>query len=492
MKQTGSGTKGSGVRRFRERGTQAVLKVMHEASRIWGNVRAFLTRDVWEKNPRDCPFIQATLLRGLRITILTWRGIFSDELTLRASALTYITLISLIPMLIVGLSLARSFGFGDETIQNLMDMMSDMPEQVQEFFSDMLEQVQQTTRFSSLGWLGVAPLIITATMVLSSTESMFNRIWGISKSRNVIRRTSNYISLLVVVPFLMGIGSTIAVQLQDEAVVRSLGAIAPIYGYLLKKIPLITVWAGFSFLYIVLPNVRVRFVPALVGGLVASTLWVVWQRLYIQLQVGVVRYNVLYGTFAFLPIFLFWLYVGWIILLLGSEIAFAMQNHNTIHMERHAQKAGARARQLLALSVLCDAARALKGEGAAVATSWYSEEKRVPVRLLNEVMGQLEEGGYMAPVSDTAGDGRYVLIRAPENIAVKDILDLIEKGGTDLRNLGLGQVGQSLLATMDRLDRSAAETLEGVTVLTLITADGKDEPSGVTGNGKHTENRKTT
>jgi len=192
MKRNRNEGKTTDLARIRVKGKALGMKIVHETGRIWSASIAFVRRDVWEKNPRDCTFLQATALRALRIVILTWRGIFSDELTLRASALTYITLISLIPMLIVGLSLARSFGFGDETIQNLMDMLSDMPEQVQDFFSDILEQVQQTTRFSSLGWLGVAPLIITATPVLSLSAShgWLNQVhWIVAVPSPMIERT---------------------------------------------------------------------------------------------------------------------------------------------------------------------------------------------------------------------------------------------------------------------------------------------------------------
>lgn len=415
----------------------------------------FVLHDVWTLEIGSASSIKALLVRILRTAVLVIRGIRDDELPIRASALTYATLMSIVPLLGFIFAIFKGFGAAEQ-MQNVTAWMEHMPAEFQTAIQRILE-VAQNTNLIQLGSFGLVIVLLTSIMVLSGVENSFNRIWGISRSRNILRRTTNYISILVVVPFLIIIASTVTATLQSPAIIEQLGAVKSVYRSLLQLTPAFTAWVAFTFLYVFMPNIRVKLIPALVSGFVGSLLWLGWQKIYIALQVGVARYSALYGTFASIPIFMVWLYVGWIIILLGAEVAYAAQNEDTYHLEMGSAEASVRTRIMLAIAIVVETARAQrKGQGTVDAAS-IAHGSRVPIRLINETVETLVKANILGEIADRPA--QYTLLRSPDVLHVRDVYNVIVDSGSGPEVFGVQKMDVTVSDMMQEADSFLDEKL---------------------------------
>ena len=378
-----------------------------KANQSWQRFKQFVTEDVWEIDVTSLSARRSLPIRLLRVGQIVFRGFQEDDLPVHASALTFVTLMSLVPMLAVAFALLKGFGFGQERVQVLLGWTEAMPAEFQAFIQQVLDIVS-TTNFAAMGWVGLGFVIFTAILVLGSVEITFDRIWGVTRSRNVLRKVANYVSILVLVPVLIGIAGTLETTLHG-AVPFMPQAVGSAVRSIMRLTTLFTTWLAFFCLYMFLPNTRVRVLPAIISSLAGAIVWVIWQRAFITLQLGVARYNAIYGTFASVPIFLAWLYTSWVIILLGAELAFALQNASTYSMESAAINASYKSRFMLTLSIVLHAAEAMTGDKPRFSTSAFARTRHVPIRLLNDLVRMLVRAGYLAEIAgpeSSYGGGR--------------------------------------------------------------------------------------
>jgi len=425
----------------------------------------FFTRDIWQSDLYTLTGIRGFIKRLLRIAELVIRGFRDDNLTVQASALTFTTLVSLVPLLAIALSLLRGLGAGDAFIANIHDNIDEMPTEFQAFVLQMLDIVNRTN-FWALGWVSVVILFVSVIQVLSSVEASFNQVWGVKKSRAMWRRFVNYISVVVVVPVLILVAFAINASLSSQAVIAQLGEAAGIYQMLLRILPFIATTIAIFFLLAFVPNTSIRLRPALVSAVITAIMWIVWQKIYVLSQVGMSRSNAIYGTFASIPIFLLWLYVSWVIILLGAELCFALQNHVTYDLERTAGRANNRARIMLAFSIVLHAGHSfLTGKGVFNAAE-FAAIHRIPVRLINELVGVLARGGLLVEVAGQ--DACYVLCRPLEEISLKQIVALVSQDGSGPERFGFGQDAPAVFAAMNCLDHAVEGALAGTSIRQLL------------------------
>ena len=195
-------------------------------------VRRFVFHDLWTVQATETTGPFRLVVRTLRVCVLVIRGFSDDALPVHAAALTFATVMSLIPIMAIIFSVLQAIGVGGEQIHALTEWTQQMPVETQEFIERILD-VAQKTNFAALGGIGVVVLLIFATAVLSNIENSFNRIWGIRKSRNPVRRTINYISIIVVVPVLIAVSGTVSAFLNSPALVSRMGSISFIYTFLI-------------------------------------------------------------------------------------------------------------------------------------------------------------------------------------------------------------------------------------------------------------------
>ena len=437
----------------------------------WMRLQKFLMHEVWDIELSTLSTGKSLPIRLVRVAQLIIKGFTEDDLAVHASALTFVTLMSIVPLLAVGFAILKGFGFGQNQINALLEWKGSMPEQFQTFVDSVLNIVN-TTNFAGLGWAGLGFVIFTAVIMLAATEVTFNRIWGITQMRTPLRQAANYISVIVLVPLLILAASTVEASLKGMLPILP-ESVSFVVRNLLRLTSLFMTWLAFLFLYLFLPNTRVRVSSALVASLVGGTFWVVWQKVYISLQMGVGRYNAIYGTFASVPIFLAWLYMSWVIILLGAELAFALQNAATYRVESTADSANAESRVALALSIVVRAAESMTGRGAPFETSAYAREQKVPIRLLNGMVRLLVQNGFLAEMAGK--EGSFILLKAPAAIGVKEIVDVVIQAGARPESLGLTNLSAPVVGALRKMEDGMTGLLAKTTIQDLIQtlkADG--------------------
>ena len=411
--------------------------------------------------------------RLIRVGHLLFRGYADDDLTIHASSLTFVTLTSLVPILAVGFALVKGFGFGADQLATVeqMEWFLQMPAQWQEFVQKILNIVN-TTNFAALGWIGLAFFVLTAVLLLANVEKSFNRVWGVDKNRSLLRQIANYTSVLVLVPVLIGLAGALKAQVAITRKVLDVDVNA--WAQNLASFGIL--WLVIGFLYVFVPNTRVRLRSAFTSSLLTTLVFLGWMRMFTVMQTGVVNYNRIYGAFAAVPVFMLWMYVTWVILLLGAEFTFALQNSDTYQLESAADTASMRSRILVALMVLRRAGRAMAGEREMFDAAAFARQVKAPIRLINSVVATLAKRGYLAQVASR--DAGYVLMRAPETIRIRDLVaELMHEGGGHAEIEGVLMLDAPLKETMARIEKGVAQGFGDLTLADMVAAAPAGKPA---------------
>jgi membrane protein len=411
--------------------------------------------------------------RIIRVGHLLFRGYADDDLTIHASSLTFVTLTSLVPILAVGFALVKGFGFGADQLATVEQMawFQQMPAQWQEFVQKILDIVN-TTNFAALGWIGLAFFVLTAVLLLANVEKSFNRVWGVDKNRSLLRQIANYTSVLVLVPVLIGLAGALKAQVAINRKILDVDVNA--WAQNLASFGIL--WLVIGFLYVFVPNTRVRLRAAFVSSLLTTVVFLGWMQMFTVMQVGVVNYNRIYGAFAAVPVFMLWMYVTWVILLLGAEFTFALQNSDTYQLESAADTASMRSRILVALMVLRRAGRAMAGDRELFDAAAFARQVKAPIRLINSVVATLAKKGYLAQVASR--DAGYVLMRAPETIRIRDLVaELMHEGGGHAEIEGVLMLDAPLKETMAKIEKGVAQGFGDLTLADMVAAAPAGKPA---------------
>ena len=394
---------------------------------LWDRVRVFLSRELWIAQP-DPSSRAGRALGLLRFGVMVSEGFVRDNLLLRASALTYFTVLSLIPLLALVVAIVGSLGLGDQLIE---DLVSRVVEQLAagspEAQGKILEIIAQVN-LRALGSLGAATLLVTSVLAIGSIERSLNAIWGVTRDRSWARRFPDYLAVLVVAPLLAGTALSLAGTLESQWLVQKLIAV-PVFSLLydigLRQAPTVVLALAFAFLYWFLPNTRVKIPAALLGGAVASVLVILAQDLYLGLQVGVARSSALFGGVAMLPLLFVWMYFFWAIVLFGAEVAFAVQNLETYRVEVHGGDLDPAQRESVGLRISIEVARAFRDAVPAWTPEALAHALTVPVRSVRALLGRLEAAGIVAARGEDGEESGFQLSRPAETIRVGDVLDAL-------------------------------------------------------------------
>lgn len=453
------------------------------ANRLLDKLRIFLLHDLWHLDAHELTRRRLFLMRQLQVAAIVVRGFFSDGCMLRASALTYATLLSIVPLLALMFSLIKGFG-GQNVLEPLLFKV--FTHGSEEVIGAILSYIENTN-FRRLGTVGLAILVITVLTLLSNIEKSFNHIWGVKETRTMIRRFADYFSVVLLSPLLMVAALSLTTSLRSQSLVQKLLETAFVGEALLllfNILPYLAVWAAFTFMYLFMPNTRVQFAPALVGGIFGGTLWQLAQWTYVNFQVGVSRYNAIYGTMAALPILIVWLYVSWMIVLLGLELTYAMQNATIIREEYGEEAVNFASRERVAMTILLLCAESFYSNSAAWNHARICSELRLSPRLVRSVLNDLVRLGLLAKVQEPDRDGHvYHPGRAPDGIEVHTVLQALrEDGSTQPRNFRMP--GRDIVAEVEEiLDMAERKALAGLTLRDMVfkklklgdnQADGQD------------------
>ncbi len=292
-------------------------------------LRLFLKNELWSIDITKKPKLMRILINFLRMVSLGMQGFKKDKLSVSASALTYFTLLSIVPVLALGFGIAKGFGM-DKMLENEISANFKGQEEVLNYILNFTRTMLETAKGGIIAGLGFVLLIWSVIKLLSNIESIFNRVWDIKKSRSVIRKFTDYLTIMLLGPIFMILASSttvfISTQLSNISQSTMFHFATPLVLKFAKIIPFIIIWTIFTILYLIMPNTKVKFRSAVIAGITAGTMFQIFQGLYISFQSGATRINAIYGSFAALPLFLIWLQTAWFVVLLGAEISFAVQN----------------------------------------------------------------------------------------------------------------------------------------------------------------------
>jgi membrane protein len=396
----------------------------------------FITTDIWRIRLKDIPRSKSFFLKQLRIIVLAVRGFDEDRCQLRASALTFYSLLSIVPVIAILFGIAKGFGFQEVLEKELLEKFSAHQAvlvQVMGFAKSLLE----TTKGSLIAGIGLAILFWTVIKVLGSIERSFNNVWGVKNPRPWSRKFTDYIAVILIAPLLFVLSSSITVFITSQVTFITekfalLGFFSSLIFFLLKLVPYCIVWILFTFIYIFMPNTKVKFTSGLVAGIVAGSIYELVQWGYITFQVGVAKYNAIYGSFAALPLFLGWLQVSWLVVLFGAEISFSHQNVDTYEFEPDCLQVSMSFKKLLSLHITHVLVKNFSAGKPPLTATMITQVLEVPIRLVRQVLFELTESGIVsAVVTDDGENPAYQPGRDSDSLTIQYVIDALEKRGVD-------------------------------------------------------------
>ncbi|MEA3471690.1 MAG: YhjD/YihY/BrkB family envelope integrity protein, partial [Thermodesulfobacteriota bacterium] len=397
---------------------------------------SFIKGDIWRVRLQDLPRKKSFFIKQLRIFLLSIRGFNEDKCQLRASALTFYSLISIVPVAAMAFGIAKGFGFEKLLEKQLLEQLSGQEEVVMRII-DFANSLLANTKGGLLAGVGVFILFWAVIKVLGNIEDSFNDIWGIKESRTLGRKFSDYLSTMLLCPILAILASSVTVFITTQVTlitekVALLGIFSSSIFFILKLLPYCLIWTLFTFIYVFMPNTKVRFSSGLLAGIIAGTIYQIVQWAYIAFQVGAARYNAIYGSFAALPLFLIWLQLSWLIVLFGAEFAFAHQNVDTYEFEPDSLNISDHFKKLLSLQICyLLVVNFAEGEKPSTATE-ISHKMDIPIRLVHQILYELVESGIVSDVKTAEyKELAYQPARDINSLSVKFVIEALEKRGVD-------------------------------------------------------------
>ena len=366
------------------------------------------------------------LVQQYRLLFYTARGLVEHGTLVRSAALTFYTLMSLVPILAVVFAVVKGFGLTDGLVENLYGIFPRHPETI-DYIVGFAENALARTQGGVVAAVGLVMLFWAVIRVFGSIESAFNNIWEVKVARSIARQWTDYIAVVMIVPVLW-----ILANAAGDYVEQLLGLYDKWYFNTLSHLAsMVIIWTMFTLLYLIIPNARVRFQSALMAGIVAGTIFLLFQWGYVYVQRWMTSYNAIYGSFAALPLFLIWMQTSWEILLFGGELSFAYQNISRFAEERESLRISYDQRRKVLLAVMILVARNFRDHGGTLPTDEIRKRLELPTRIVNDILFQLVQAGQLIAVR--SGDGEREVAFAPahdlSSITVYGILEAVERTG---------------------------------------------------------------
>ncbi|MBF0253239.1 MAG: YihY/virulence factor BrkB family protein [Candidatus Omnitrophica bacterium] len=393
----------------------------------------FITVDVWRIQARRLPKVKAMVLNHLRVVLVALRGFNEDKLQLRASALTFYSLLSIVPVAAMAFGIAKGFGFEKMLENQIVTQMAGQEEvmlQVTTFAKSLLDNTQG----GLVAGIGIAMLFWTVIKVLGNIELSFNDIWGVKTPRTLGRKFSDYLSIMLICPILIisSSSATVFITTQIQNATSNVELLGPVVFLIFKMTPFVLYWVLFTFVYVFMPNTNVKISSALIAGVITGTIYQLAQWIYIDFQVGVSKYNAIYGSFAALPLFLVWVQLSWLIVLFGAKISFAHQNVDTYEFEPDCLKASHNFRRQTALRIMNIIIKNFLADKEPMEDYKIAHEMDAPIRLVRDIIFNLTRAGLLTEVcSGTKGVKTYQPAHDVSKITVKYVLDILDKQGAN-------------------------------------------------------------
>lgn len=429
---------------------------------------------IWHTPLSELSRRKSFLFKQLRIIVLAAQGFSKDKVQIRASALTLYTLLSIIPVIAIALAIAKGFGL-DQNLEAIILNSKDF-EAHSNFLKPLLENAKntiQSTRGGYIAGVGVVILFWTVISLLNQIEASFNHIWQIATPRPWYRKFTDYLTIMLIVPILLVLSSSITVFVSTELnefmeKAPILTFFKPIIGLLIKFAPYFLTWIMLTMLFIVMPNARVKFIPAFVSGIISGTALIILQWLYLDLQIGITKLSAIYGGLAAIPLFIILLQTSWLIILLGAELSFANQNVSRYEFESGALNISHFQKRALVLMIMHMITRNFTIGEKPISSEAISKALKIPVRLVRDIMEDLRSTDLVSLIH---GIEQKEILYQPaldvHKLSVSYVLSKLDRKGTDQKIIIKTKEYERVVAMLDKFEKLAAKSDSNILIKDL-------------------------
>lgn len=433
------------------------------------NLLSSLAKSIWLTELSDIPSWKARLVRVVRVLFAVFRDLQEGQLTLRAMSLVYTTLLSLVPLLAVSFSVLKAFGVHNQLEPLLHNLMAPLGTQGTEITNNIVGFVENM-KVGVLGAIGMALLFYTVISLMQKIESAFNYAWRVSEVRHFQQRFSDYLSVVLIGPVLIFSAIGLSGTLMSNGFVVWLSGFE-VFGWLIATItrllPYLLIICAFTFIYIFIPNTKVKLVPALYGALVAGVLWETAGRIFAGVVVSSTNYVAIYSAFAALIFFLIWLYVGWIILLVGANIAFYVQNPDYVASPRRQLNLSNHMKERLALAVMLHIARNYYQGKSALTNKQLANRLKTPSDTISQVLLALETQALISPTSGKLT--RYLPAKPLDEMSVANVFHAVRHANEDRHlNAAMLPPDTEVDEVFEQMNRAIDDTFAAKSIKELV------------------------
>jgi membrane protein len=390
--------------------------------------------------------------------VLAARGFIDDNVQLRASALTFYSVLSVVPLAAIAFAIAKGFGL-DQELQHQLTKNYQSQQEVLNWLLVNARNALNATNGSYIAGIGVIVLIWSVMSLLNHIESSFNHIWEIRNPRPWYRKFTDYLTIMLIAPVLVILSGSltffIKTKLEDYISASSiLDSFKWIIGFLVRITPYFLSWLSLTLLFIIMPNTKVKFRSALVAGIVAGTFIQLLQWFYVDLQFEISKLSTIYGSFAAIPLFIVWLQGSWIIVLIGAEISFANQNVSRYEYESEALHISNYEKRALTIMIMHliikDFADGLAPHGA----EDISVKLKIPVRIVRDIVQDLNAVGLVSMIhQDNIKERLYQPAMDISSLTISFVLTRLDKKGVEQTTLLKNKEFERIMLLLAKFDK---------------------------------------
>jgi membrane protein len=415
----------------------------------------YFKEGIWETETRGLSIPRRISIHMLRICYMTAEPLFKDEIHMRASSLTFFSLLSIVPVLAMLFGLAKGFGMDRLLEQSLLSRVQGQ----EAVFMKMIEfakNLLESTKGGVVAGVGVIVLFWSVIKIFGNIEKNFNQIWGVAAGRPFLRKITDYLSLSLLCTVLAAGAGALTVMISSEATsiaakMEVLAALSPAIFALIKLLPVVVLWIVFTLIYMLMPNTTVRFTSALIAGLVAGSAFQIFQLLYIHFQIGVAKYNAIYGSFAALPLFLVWLQLSWLIVLVGAHLSFAYQNADRFQLASDPCRLSPRCVRLLALQISSLVVKRFCSGEKPMGEKEISRQLKISAPVARDLLEKLTVCGVLSRLQgDSHNEKPYQPALDTHHLSIHFVMARLDRFGLDDLPAMHSESFQKLSSTLDQ------------------------------------------
>lgn len=393
------------------------------------------------------------------------RGLLSHGTLVRSAALTYYTIMSLVPIIAVAFAVVKGFGLADGLTASLYGLFPQSPEVI-DYLLSFAENALARTRGGLVAAVALVALFWAIIQMFSSIENAFNNIWEVKTSRSIARQWSDYLAVILIVPLFWIVANAVG-RFAEEM----LGFDDSWYFVLLSKLmSMLFIWVMFTLLYLIIPNAKVKWRSALTAGIAAGTVFLLFQWGYVYAQKAMTSYNAIYGSFAALPLFLIWLQISWEIFLIGGELSFTYQNIARFGEEHEWMKISYDQRRKVMLAAMLLVVRHFRDRGGSMPLEAIQRDLNLPTRVVNDILFQLTRSGQLIEVhkSEDERSASYAPAYDIAQMTVYGLLQAVEQHGDRALEFDPSSDVEHVEEVLDKLTEEALHSSKNVKLTDLI------------------------